>query len=168
MGDNYRNDLIEVNNISGRQSYEVSDETTVQLMQNFANTIIGLSQQIAENNGAKYKAQAEVMIANIQATMQAEIQDVNGYYNTREKQEENFNRIITSYQEQFRILTNQLISEENETKAANMRWAIERLQSAVGEQLNQLARNITSEQNTRLEMSNNRNSRGLFGFFKKR
>lgn len=75
------------------------------------------------------------MIANIQAKMQAELQDVNGYYRTMEKQEEHFNKIIVGYQEQFKILTNQLISEENETKAANLRWAIEKLQSGVGEQL---------------------------------
>lgn len=167
MGDNYANGLIEMNSTGGRQVDEVSYEATLQLMQNFASTVIGLSQQIAENNGAKYRAQAEVMIADIQATMQAEIQDVNGYYNTREKQEDNFNKIITSYQEQFKILTNQLISEENETRAANIRWAIERLQSAVGEQLDRLAKNITSEQNTRLETSDSR-SRGLFGFFKRR
>nr|WP_300817344.1 hypothetical protein [uncultured Acetatifactor sp.] len=167
MVDDYTNELTEVNCTSGRQPDELSYETTAQMMQNFASTIIGLSQQMAENNGAKYRAQAEVMIANIQATMQAELQDVNGYYNTREKQEENFNKIITSYQEQFKALTNQLISEENETKAANMRWAIERLQSAVGEQMDQLAKNITCEQNTRLETSNSRN-RGLFGLFKRR
>ncbi len=165
MEDNYTNELIEVNT-SKSQLNQISGEDTVQLLQDFTGIIIGLSQKIAENNAAKYRAQAEVMIADIQAKMQAELQDVNGYYNTREKQEEHFNKIIMGYQEQFKILTNQLISEENETKAANLRWAIEKLQSGVGEQLDQLAKNIANEQNVRLETSKSR-SGGLLGFFRR-
>ena len=101
MEDNYTNELVEVDGKSGHQPSKESYEATIQMMQNFTGIIIGLAQQAAENNAAKYRAQAEVLIADIQAKMQAELQDINGYYNVREKQEEYFNKIITSYQEQF-------------------------------------------------------------------
>ncbi|MEZ3516863.1 MAG: hypothetical protein K1W37_16850 [Lachnospiraceae bacterium] len=166
MEDNYTNELVEVDGKSGHQPSKESYEATIQMMQNFTGIIIGLAQQAAENNAAKYRAQAEVLIADIQAKMQAELQDINGYYNVREKQEEYFNKIITSYQEQFKILTNQLIFEDNEKKAVNIKWAIEKLESGVGKMLEQLAESIASEQSTRLEVSKPRN-RGLFDFFKR-
>lgn len=166
MEDNYKNELIEANSAGKRKSNEISPEATMQLMQDFTSTVIGLSQQIANNNEAKYRAQAEVMIADIQAKMQEELQSINGYYNIREKQEEHFDKIVTTYQEQFKVLTDQLISEENETKAAKLKWAIEKLESGVGARLDQLAKNIASDQNTRLETSKAR-SRGLFGFLRK-
>ena len=165
MEDNYTNELVEVDGKSGHQPSKESYEATIQMMQNFTGIIIGLAQQAAENNAAKYRAQAEVLIADIQAKMQAELQDINGYYNVREKQEEYFNKIITSYQEQFKILTNQLIFEDNEKKAVNIKWAIEKLESGVGKMLEQLAESIASEQSTRLEVSKPRN-RGLFDFLK--
>lgn len=167
MEDNYTNELTEVNSVRIRQPNEVSNETTVQLVENFANFVIGLSQQIADNNEAKYKAQANVMIANIYAKMQEELQDINGYYNIREKQAEQFNEITTHYQDRLKSLTDQYNSEENETKAERIKWSIEKLESGVGELLNQLAKNITSEQNKRLEISKSKNKR-TFGFFRKR
>lgn len=166
MEDDYTNGLIEMDSISSYEPNKVSYETTVELMQNFTNTVIELSQKITENNEAKYKAQTEIMIADIQAKMQEELQDINGYYNTREKQEEHFHTIITSYQKQFKKLTNKLISEENEKKSENIKYVIETLERTVGEQLNQLANNIASEQNIRLKTLKSRN-RGLFGFFRK-
>ncbi len=165
MEDNYTNELVEVNTSKSQPSL-ISGEDTVQLLQDFTGIIIRLSRQVAENNAAKYRAQAVVMIADIQAKMQTELQDINGYYNIREKQEEHFNAIIMSYQEQFNKLTSELVSAENETKAAYLRYSIEGLQSSVDKLLDQLAKNIASEQNTRLKTSDSR-SRGLFGFFRK-
>lgn len=166
MEDNYKNELIEANSAGNRKANEISPEATMQLMQDFTSTVIGLSQQIANNNEAKYKAQAEVMIADIQAKMQSEVQDINGYYNTREKQEEHFDKIVTAYQESFKAFADQLVSAENETKATYLKWLIERLESGMGAELDQLAKNIEREQNTRLETSKSR-SRGLFGFLRK-
>lgn len=166
MEDNYSNELIEVDSTSFDKFNMGADENSLQLMQNFASTIIGLSQQIAENNAAKYKAQAEVMIADIQAKMQEECQEINGYYNLRERQEEHFGNIIASYQEQFNKLTDCLLTAENEVKIDFFKYSIEKLQSGVDIQLEKLAKNIRSEQNTRIENSKSR-SKGLFGLFKR-
>lgn len=166
MEDNYSNEFVGVDSASVIKCDGEPDNNSVQMMQEFVSTVLSLSQHIAENNAAKYRAQAEIIITDIQAKMQEELQDINGYYNTREKQEEHFNTIIMGYQEQFKVLTNQLLSEENETRISNLKWAIERLEHGVGEQLDKLANNIINEQNIRLETSKTRKKR-LLGFLKR-
>lgn len=166
MGDNNANELIEVDHAGSGQFNVESGETTVQLMQNFTSTVIGLSKQIAENNEAKFRAQAEVMIAGIRAKMQEEVQDINGYYDKRKQQGETFDSIITEYQRQFKDLTNSLISAENESVAERVKWAIEKLESGVGDKLDKLAGDTLKEQNTRIETSKSR-SKGLLGFFRR-
>ncbi len=167
MEDNYTNELVQVNDRGTHQIVEMSDETTIQLMQNFANMAIGLAQRIAEDNEAKYKAQVEIMVANIQAKMQEEFHDINVYYNNREKQEEHIDKIITNYQESFKKLTDALISEENEKKVEGIKYALELLSKDVGNNLDRMAKMIESEQHTRLELLRSR-ARGLFDFFRRR
>lgn len=166
MADNYSNELVEVDGTSVSKHNGGTDENTLQLMQNFTSTIIGLSQQVSENNAAKYKAQAEVMIAQIQAKMQEECQDMNGYYNKREQQGASFDRIIVEYQEQLKELTNKLVSAESQFQAELIKFSIEHCESMMMKGLDALANDITGEQNRRLETSKSR-SKGLFGFFRR-
>lgn len=166
MADNYSNELVEVDGTSVSKRNGGTDENTLQLMQNFTSTIIGLSQQVSENNAAKYKAQAEVMIAQIQAKMQEECQDMNGYYNKREQQGASFDRIIMIYQEQLKDLTNAILAGKSESQIGYLKSCVESYERKMSQLLDFLANDITGEQNRRLETSKSR-SKGLFGFFRR-
>lgn len=167
MKNKYADELIEVSSTSSHPLNEISGETTVQMMRDFTNVVIGLSQHIAENNEAKYKAQAEVMIAEIQANMQTELKAINSYDERRERLEERFDQYMASYQEQLKLMINQLMSAKNETETAMIENAIDKWKSNIGYALDRIEEKIASEQHEHLEQSKERN-RGLFGLFRKK
>lgn len=146
-------------------SIEVS-EGTIMAMEAFTSTMIGMSQQIAENNAAKYKAQAEVLIEDVKAKMQTELAEIDKYYTTRQQQEKALDDILSDYRQQLNILISDYSNEKDKEMREAKKEAIEMLKDGVGLAINKQMESIHSEQQSRTENSKPRN-KGILGFFKR-
>lgn len=161
MEDN--NEIVEfVDTKVSAENGEMS-EKSVQMMADATDALINLSLQVAANNEAKFKAQAEVMIKDIEANMQKELFDMKGYYDTRKQQGELFDKIIAAYHQQIDKLTSAMINAQNETIAERIKWSMEETKRIFDGQLNELAGKISGEQETRRQSSKSRR-KGLLGF----
>lgn len=161
MEDNYyNNEIVEVEDTRVSAENRDISEKSVQMM---ADALINLSLQVAANNEAKFKAQAEVMIKDIEANMQKELFDMKGYYDTRKRQGESFDKIIAAYHQQIDKLTSAMINAQNETIAERIKWSMEETKRMFDGQLNELAGKISGEQETRRQSSKSRR-KGLLGF----
>lgn len=138
-----------------------------QAMSFVTSALIDMSRQVAMNNAEKYKAQASVMIAELQANMEIELKEIDCYNDKRMKQEESFAEIIQSYHNNEMHIIELMCNTTDEWLRENLKKELEGLRDVFGKGLDSLAANIESEQNTRIEISKPRN-KGIFGLLGKK
>lgn len=156
----------EVVNIS--KTNEINGEDIMHMLGGVVDTIIGLSQKVAENNVARYQEKAEVLIEELKCRMETEIQEIEKYSGIREKQEENFQKLLDIYNSRFGQLL-QAGSEPNieQSRRKFIIKSMDKLQNTMEMFLNKLSNNILNEQNTHLNTIQ-KEKKGIFGFLKKR
>ena len=140
---------------------------TAQAMSFVTSTLIDMSRQAAVNNAEKYKAQAAVMIAELQTDMEEELKEIDRHYDVRMKQEESFSKIIQSYHENEMRVIEELCNTTNEWTRETLKKHLESMKDVLGIELDSLATNIESEQNKRIKISKPRN-KGIFGLLGKK
>ena len=133
-----------------------------QAMSFVTSALIDMSRQVAMNNAEKYKAQASVMIAELQANMEIELKDIEGHYDVRIEQEKTFAKIIQDYQDAEMHLIEAGCNAKDEMAREFIKEQLEDVRKGFGKKLDSLATNIQSEQNKRIEISKPRN-KGIFG-----
>lgn len=157
--------IVEVHNdelmVEGVKS-QMDAAQTEQAVSVLASTLVNMAQQIAENNAEKYRAQASVMIAELQANMEKELKEIEGHYDVRIEQEKTFAKIIQDYQDAEMHLIEAGCNAKDEMAREFIKEQLEAVRKGFGKKLDSLATNIQSEQNKRIEISKPRN-KGIFG-----
>ena len=150
------------------RSNEMNGEDIAHMLGSVVDTIIGLSQKVAEDNAARYQAEADVLIEGLKCQMETEIQEIERYTGIREKQEDSFQKIIDVYNSRFVELL-QAGSEPNidESRREFIIKSMDYLKNTIEMMLNKLSTNISNEQNAHLNTIHTE-KRGIFGFLKKK
>ena len=137
------------------------------VMSSTVSTIERMAAQIAQNNAEKYKAQSNVLIAEIEKERQNESEEINRYYDTRMEQERGVRNTVEEYQNRINELWKKVLEAQNEEDRQWYKEVYESEQGALRDLLERQAKMINDEQNTRIENSRPRN-KGLFGFLKRK
>lgn len=150
------------------RSNEINGEDIAHMLGSVVDIIIGLSQKVAEDNAARYQAEADVLIEGLKCRMETEIQEIERYTGIREKQEATFQKIIEIYNSGFDKLL-QAGSEPNidESTREFIIKSRDSLENTIDMMLNKLSTNILNEQNVHLNTIQTE-KREIFGFLKKK
>ena len=164
-----KQEIIEVENHGIKEyknnTYSVEDMANV--MSSTVSTIERMAAQIAQNNAEKYKAQSNVLIAEIEKERQNQSEEINRYYDTRMEQERGVRNTVEEYQNRINELWKKVLEAQNEEDRQWYKEVYESEQGALRDLLERQAKMINDEQNTRIENSRPRN-KGLFGFLKRK
>lgn len=158
-----QNDELMVEGIKSKM--ETMD--AAQAMSFVTSALIDMSRQVAVNNAEKYKAQAAVMIADLQTKMETELREIDCHYDTRMEQEKNFAEIIQLHHEEKMHLIEEGCNATDESKREFIKFALEGTRDELEKKLDSLAANIESEQNKRTKISKPRN-KGIFSLLGKK
>ena len=164
MRDEEFNEIMPVENgkLQEKKQGEL-DENAIQAMK----MIVGLSQEVSRANAEKYRAQAEITIAEIEKNKQNESEEIAGYYRIRMQQGADVGKIIAENQKRIQAWMEKSTEAQSEEERAHYRWMIEEERINLNDILGHYADEVSKEQNTRIENSKPRN-KGLFGFLKRK
>lgn len=166
--ENKKNEIVEIENneVQTFKNNTYSGEDMVNMMSSALSAVERMAEQIAQNNAEKYKAQSNVLIAEIEKERQNESEEINGYYNIRMKQEDKVGNIIEAHQNRINKLWDEAIEAESDEKRKSCIDMFEVERKDLNNLLEKQMEVINNTQNKRIEKSKSRN-KGLFGFLKK-
>lgn len=167
MQDEERNELVrtEESNASTGKSGEL--ESALYAMQSLTSMVAGLSQQVAQNNAEKYRAQAEIVIAEIEKDKETELREIDKYYDTRMQTGADIAKVIADSQAKITDLMKASMNAQNQADRENANMNIQEEREQLKELLATYTDMIREDQNTRIQNSKPRN-KGLFGFLKRK
>ena len=86
--ENKKNEIVEIENneVQTFKNNTYSGEDMVNMMSSAISAVERMAEQIAQNNAEKYKAQSNVLIAEIEKERQNESEEINRYYIIRMKE----------------------------------------------------------------------------------
>lgn len=133
---------------------EIKGEDVAQMMGGVVDTIIGLSQKVAENNAARYQAEADVLIESLKCRMETEIQ----YAKTRERQEITFQKLIDLYSCGFTRIMEQAgnVSDIDESRRKFILQEMDKLKEVIEMMLDKNSKEVLKEQERHTAQIKNR------------
>lgn len=166
--ENKKNEIVEIENneVQTFKNNTYSGEDMVNMMSSTISAVERMAEQIAQNNAEKYKAQSNVLIAEIEKERQNESEEINAYCNIRMEQEEHVGRIIEGHQNNINRLWDKAIEAQSDEERKYCMDLFEVERKNINNLLENQMKEINDEQNLRIKNSRPRN-KGLFGFLKK-
>lgn len=147
---------------------QLSSGDMAQAVENVVDTIIGLSKNVAENNAAKYQAQANVLIEKLKCKMIEEVIESQNYGSIRQTQEETFRTMVTQFNSMYFKLVQEGMKENLSDVQRNFLFHIQSEWRINMENcFNDLQKDILQEQACHREKIKE-NNKGIFGFLKRK